>query len=56
MGLNRSTYYYNIEKRNKSYNTTKDTVVKKGGRAIPGYSFDKTGNKVYDDQLNEYIL
>jgi len=33
-----------------------DTKINKGGRPIPGYSFDKDGNRVWDEQIKEYIL
>ncbi|TCS85788.1 uncharacterized protein DUF2672, partial [Keratinibaculum paraultunense] len=33
-----------------------DTKINKGGRPIPGYSFDKDGNHICDEQIKEYIL
>lgn len=47
----RSTYYYNINNKSKDKSSND-----KGGRPIPGYSFDTEGNKVCDDQIKEYIL
>ena len=48
MKLNRSTFYYQIAHR--------DTVkVENGGRPVPGYSIDKKGRKICDDQIKEWI-
>lgn len=33
-----------------------DTKINKGGRPIPGYSFDKDSNYICDEQIKEYIL
>lgn len=49
--LNRSTYYYNIQKGGKADNTEEDTMANKGCIPIPGYSFDKDGNKGFDKHI-----
>mgnify|MGYP003818881347 CR=1 FL=1 len=50
--LNKSTYYYNINKPD----TTQDRPRNKGGRPIPGYSFDINNNRVCDDEIKGRIL
>lgn len=45
--LKRSTYYYQ--------NQLKTSKSKTRGRPIPGYSFDKSNQKVCDEQIKEYI-
>ncbi|MBV1819144.1 hypothetical protein [Anaerosalibacter bizertensis] len=33
-----------------------DTKINKGGRPIPGYSFDKDGNGICDEQIKKYHM
>ncbi|MGI6570693.1 MULTISPECIES: IS3 family transposase [Staphylococcaceae] len=49
LNLNPSTYYHRIARRGleRSYG---------GGRPIPGYSFNTMGQKVFDGQIEEYIM
>lgn len=49
--LNPSTYYYNIN----NYDKNKE-LNHKGGRPIPGYSFNTKGKHICDEQIKEYIL
>ncbi|WP_423739210.1 IS3 family transposase [Clostridium thermarum] len=49
VGLNRSTYYYNLS-------GLKDVKGKSTGRLIAGYSLNKKGYKVPDEQIKEYII
>lgn len=53
--LNKSTYYYNIHTRNNSIQD-ENIARNKGGRPTPGFSFDKKGYRICDDQIKEYIL
>jgi len=46
--LNKSTYYYAIGHRGH-------VKVENGGRPIPGYSYDKKGNQICDEQIKEWI-
>jgi len=47
--LSRATYYYNISNQNKE-------IKHNGGRPIPGYSYNKDGKKICDEQIKEFIF
>ena len=49
LDLNPSTYYHRIANKGleRAYG---------GGRPVPGYSFDTNGQKVFDGQIEEYIM
>jgi len=49
VGIERSTYYYNIANRGK-------VKQKPVGKPAPGYSFDKSGKKICDAQIKEWIV
>ena len=49
LDLNPSTYYYRVANKglDRAYG---------GGRPIPGYSLTTKGEKVFDGQIEEYIM
>ncbi|HOJ78325.1 MAG TPA: IS3 family transposase [Bacillota bacterium] len=47
IGLAPATYYYHLASPQKSEIT--------GGRPLPGYSYDKSGQKICDQQIIEWI-
>lgn len=47
VGISRSCYYYHIKSQRERVNA--------GGRPIPGYSWDKKGQRVTDEQIKEWL-
>jgi putative transposase len=52
VGLSQSTYYYNINNKNKSNEGSNNP----NGRPIPGYSYGYDGSKVADEQIKEWLV
>ncbi len=55
LGLNKSTYYYNVNKDSRLQQTEDEKLVNKGGRPIPGSSKTADGKIICDEQIKEYI-
>ncbi|HFL3828673.1 TPA: IS3 family transposase [Clostridioides difficile] len=53
--LNKSTYYFNINKDSNTKSTEEQRLVNKGGRPIPGSSKTNDGKTICDEQIKEYI-
>ncbi|MCR2043982.1 IS3 family transposase [Anaerosalibacter massiliensis] len=53
--LNKSTYYYNINKDSNTKLLEEQNIVNKGGRPISGLSKTNNGKVISDEQVKEYI-